>query len=76
MKHYPHPDVVDRINEVLTELGSDGWWAHELGLQRKTVMGYRHGYSSMNVEILRLVCEISGVMADWILWGGDEKYVL
>lgn len=74
MKHYPHPDVVDRINEVLTELGSDGWWAHELGLQRKAVMGYRHGYSSMNVETLRLVCEISGVRADWILWGGDDKY--
>ena len=74
MKHYPHPDVVDRINEVMTELGTDGWWAHELGLQRKTVMGYRHGYSSPNAEILRLVCELSGVRADWILWGGDDKY--
>lgn len=74
MTHYPHPDIVDRINEVLTERGSDDWWASKLRLQRKTVMGYRHGYSSMRVETLRMVCAISGVRADWILFGGEDKY--
>lgn len=74
MKHYPHPDIVERINEVLTDRGSDGWWASKLGLQRKTVMGYRHGYSSMKVETLRMVCAISGVRAEWILWGSGNKY--
>ena len=74
MKHYPHPDVVDRINEVLTELGSDSTWAKNLGVHRKTVWAYRHGVSDMPLSFLKKVCGATGVRADWILWGGEQKY--
>ena len=72
MKHYPHPDVVDRLNEVLTAQGSDSTWAKNLGVQRKTVWAYRHGVSDMPLSFLKKVCGATGVRADWILCGGEE----
>ena len=73
-KIYPDQGIVDRLNEVMTAQGSDSTWAKNLGVQRKTVWAYRHGVSDMPLSFLKKVCGATGVCADWILWGGDDKY--
>lgn len=73
-KTYPDQGIVDRLNEVMTALGSDSTWAKNLGVQRKTVWAYRHGVSDMPLSFLKKVCGATGVRADWILWGGEQKY--
>ena len=49
-KIYPDQGIVDRLNEVLTAQGSDSTWAKNLGVQRKTVLAYRHGVSDISEE--------------------------
>ena len=73
-KKYPDQGIVDRLNEVLTAQGSDNTWAKNLGVGRKTVLSYRHGVSDMPLSFLKKVCGATGVRADWILWGGEQKY--
>ena len=73
-KIYPDQGIVDRLNEVLIAHGSDNQWARNLGCQRKTVLAYRHGVSDMPLSFLKKVCGATGVRADWILWGGEQKY--
>ncbi len=74
LKIYPDQGIVDRLNEVLTAHGSDPTWAKNLGVHRKTVLSYRHGVSDMTLTLLKKVCGATGVRADWILWGGEQKY--
>lgn len=73
-KIYPDQGIVDRLNEVMTAHGSDSTWAKNLGVQRKTVLAYRHGVSDMTLSFLKKVCGATGVSADWILWSGEQKY--
>lgn len=73
-RKYPDQGIVDRLNEVLTAQGSDSTWAKNLGVHRKTVWAYRHGVSDMTLDFLKKVCGATGVRADWILWGGEQKY--
>lgn len=74
LKIYPDLGIADRLNEVLTAHGSDSTWAKNLGVGRKTVLSYRHGVSDMPLSFLKKVCGATGVRADWILWGGEQKY--
>lgn len=64
---YPNLDMVDRLEEVFVNYGSDVKWGKDLKIDRKTVMGWRHGYHIPNMEMLRRICEISGASADEIL---------
>ena len=73
-KKYPDLGIADRLNEVMTAQGSDSTWAKNLGVGRKTVLSYRHGVSDMPLSFLKKVCGATGVRADWILWGGEQKY--
>ena len=73
-KIYPDQDIVDRLNEVMTAQGSDSTWAKNLGVGRKAVWSYRHGVSEMPLSFLKKVCGATGVRADWILLGGEQKY--
>jgi len=73
-KIYPDQGIVYRLNDVMTAQGSDSTWAKNLGVDRKTVWSYRHGVSEMPLSFLKKVCGATGVRADWILWGGKEKY--
>lgn len=73
-KKYSDQGIVDRLNEVMAAQGSDSTWAKHLGVQRKTVLSYRHGVSDMPLSFLKKVCGATGVRADWILWGGEQKY--
>ena len=73
-KKYPDQGIVDRLNEIMTAQGSDNTWAKQLRVHRKTVWAYRHGVSDMPLLFLKKVCGATGVRADWILWGGREKY--
>lgn len=73
-KIYPDQGIVDRLNEVMAAQGSDSTWAKHLGVQRKTVWAYRCGVSDMPLSFLKKVCGATGVCADWILWGGEQKY--
>ena len=73
-KIYPDPGIADRLNDVITAQGSDSHWARNLGVDRKTVWAYRNGVSDMPLSFLKKVCGATGVRADWILWGGEQKY--
>lgn len=73
-KIYPDPGIADRLNDVMTAHGSDSTWAKNLGVQRKTVLSYRHGVSDMPLSFLKKVFGATSVRADWILWGGEQKY--
>ena len=73
-KKYPDLGIADRLNEVMTAYGSDSHWAKNLGVGRKTVLSYRHGVSDMPLSFLKKVCGATGVSADWILCGGEQKY--
>lgn len=69
---YPSLDMIDRLDEVMRTTGSDVWWGGRLRCNRETVLHWRHGYQVMNLETFRRICDISGVSADWILFGGVE----
>lgn len=64
---YPDLDSVDRLDAIMRKYGSDQRWADVLGVERKTVLGWRHGYRVPNVEVFRRICIIAGASADEIL---------
>ena len=70
---YPNLDMIDRLDEVMRATGSDAWWGNKLRCDRKTVLHWRHGYQVMNLETFRRICDISGVSADWILFGEENE---
>lgn len=64
---YPDLDVVDRLDAIMREYGSDQRWADVLGVERKTVLNWRHGYWVPNMEMFRRICKTAGASADEIL---------
>ena len=73
-KKYPDLGIADRLNEVLTAYGSDSSWAKNLGVGRKTVLSYRHGVSDIPATLLKRICLITCVNAQWLIFGEGEKY--
>ena len=73
-KKYPDLGIAGRLNEVLTAHGSDSTWAKNLGVGRKTVLSYRHGVSDIPATLLKRICLITGVNAQWLIFGEGEKY--
>ena len=74
-KIYPDPDITERLNEVLLMDGAnDSTWSKRLKVNRKTVLAWRHGVSAPTITHVAVICDYTGVRADWILWGGEQKY--
>ena len=72
-KHYAHPEVTARLDYLLTrDNATDTTWGRALGIDRKTVLSYRHGVSQIPVDVLRKVCELTHTSADWVLFGKEE----
>ena len=74
LKVYPDLGIVQRLDEVMTQHGSDSQWGARLECDRKTVLAYRHGDTDIPATRLKRICLITGVNAQWLIFGEGEKY--
>lgn len=69
-KVYPDPDIVDRLSIALRMNGrNDTDWAKILRCERKAIWSWRNGVSSPQVTHLAVICDVTGISADWIIYG-------
>lgn len=69
-KHYPLSGFPERLNVVMTQEMSDPEWSRFLGVNRKSVLAWRHGDTNPDSTMLGKICMRLNVSADWLLFGG------
>ena len=73
-KIYPDPDITERLNEVLLMDGAnDSTWSKRLKVNRKTVLAWRHGVSAPTITHVAVICDYTGVSADWLVNGKKKE---
>ncbi len=68
-KHPPNEHIVERLDTIMRAWGSDVAWSKVLGVERKTILSYRHGVSDIPASQLMRVCIITKTDPNYILLG-------
>ena len=69
-KHYsyPSPIIAERIQKVFDENKlTDAYVAKQIGVERKTILGYRNATSNPSVKFIRWICANYKKTAGWLL---------
>lgn len=70
VKRYPPTGFPERLNQAIYDRGlTKAGVAREIGVDRKSIILYTYGESTPDVTVLRRLCTVLNVSADYLIFG-------
>lgn len=70
VKRYPPAGFPERLDQAIYDRGlTKAGVAREIGVDRKSIISYTYGDSTPDVDILRRLCTVLSVSADYLIFG-------